>query len=322
VTAAVAPPGYTAEDLLRAAKDAGMPRSAAWLRSLVNDGLLDRPDKHGIAGQRGGRAPGTWPENQFRLFLALLDQMQKGAKQTATLCNVPVGLWLYFGPEYAPLRQVRRALSTYATQYWPTSAHRGRHAARHTARFFAAGSDMTRRDRERLTDAIVTLTRTGTLDHDALITAAGRIFDPEGRGREVGPTNARISPESWVRIIDARLTAIAEFSVLDDQAFEDARLAHHRHLDDYIERQPEFACDREVGAIFEPVTVEHLLKNACIDTLTILGFRELARNDQSADHDTQTSPPRPRQRPGGMAPGEDGSACALSVSPPPRAASP
>jgi hypothetical protein len=147
------------------------------------------------------------------------------------LCNVPVGLWLYFGPEYVPIRQVRRALSTYAAQYWPTSGRRG--ARLPGAWFaFAAGSDMTRRDRERLTDAVVTFARTGALDRDALITAASRIFGPEGSGRELGPREARLSPEGWVRTIEARLTAIARLDALDDKAFEDARLAHHRHLAD------------------------------------------------------------------------------------------
>ena len=108
---------YTADDFLRTADAAGMPRKVPWLRSFVRDGLLDQPEKHGLPGQRGGRAPGTWPRTQFQLFLALLDQMQKGVRQTATLCNVPVSIWLYFGPEYVPVRQVRRALGTYGAQY-------------------------------------------------------------------------------------------------------------------------------------------------------------------------------------------------------------
>jgi hypothetical protein len=53
--------------------------------------------------------------------------------------------------------------------------------------------------------------------------------------------------------------------------------------------------------MFEPVTDELLLKNACIDTLTILGFLELAHGHGQTIPDK--SAPRPRQRPGATARG-------------------
>jgi len=292
---------YRAEDFLSAANSAGMPRSKPWLRSCVRDGLLDQPERHGLPGQRGGRAPGTWPETQFQLFLALLDQMQKGVRQTATLCNVPVSLWLYFGPEYVPVRQVRRALGTYGAQYRATSARRGRYTARRLARLFAGGPDMSRRARDQLVEAIVTASRSGRLDRDSLIASVGRIFDPEQRGRTMGPDRARLSPEGWVRTIEARLTALDRLDALEDWAFEDARLAHHRHLAEYVELQPKFARDREIGAMFEPITLEGLFSSACIDTLTIFGFLELARKRSPTI--PNKSAPRPRQRPGATARG-------------------
>ena len=290
------PDHYIADDFLRAATTAGVPRSLPWLRSLVRDGLLDVPDKHGIPGHRGGRAPSTWPRTHFQLFLALLEQMQRGVTQTATLCNVPVATWLYFGPEYVPVRQVRRALGRYGAQYRATSAHRGRYTARRLAQLFGGGPDMSRRDRDRLVKSIVTFTRSGTLDRDSLIAAARCIFDPEHRGRTVGPDRARLSPEGWVRTIEARLTALDRLDELEESVFGDARLAHHRHLAEYIELQPRFARDRRIGAMFEPVTLEGLSNNACIDTLTILGFLELTRQQSPTIPDK--SAPRPRQRPG------------------------
>lgn len=293
---------YTADDFLRAASDAGISRSLPWLRSLVRDGLLDQPDKHGLPGQRGGRAPGTWPRTQFKLFSTLLDQMQKGTTQTATLCNVPVFLWLYFGSEYAPVRQVRRALGTYGAQYRVISARRGRYTARQVVELFGGGRDMSRRDRDRLVKEIVAVGRSGALDRESLIDAAGRIFDPEQRGRKVGPDGARLDVEGWVRMIEARLTALDRLYELDDSAFEDARLAHHQHLAEYVELQPGFGRDRETGAMHEPITFERLLNSACIDTLTILGFLELAR--ERGPSITDKSPPRPRQRSGGMTPKE------------------
>jgi hypothetical protein len=292
---------YTADDFLSAANCAGLPRSKPWLRSLVRDGLLNQPDKHGVSGQRGGRAPGTWPRTQFQLFLALLDQMQKGVRQTATLCNIPVSIWLYFGPEYVPVRQVRRALGTYGAQYRTTSARRGRQTALRLALLFGSGPDMSRQDRDRLVGAVVSATRSGTFDRDLLIAAAGRIFDPERRGRTAGPDRARLSPEAWVRTIEARLTALDRVDGLDEQVFEDARLAQDRHLAEYIKLQPGFERDRETGAMFEAVTFEQLVNSACIDTLTILGFLELAREQSPTTPDQ--SAPRLREQPGAPARG-------------------
>jgi hypothetical protein len=160
---------------------------------------------------------------------------------------------------------------------------------------------MSRRDRDRFIEIVVAADRSGTFDRDVLLAAASRIFDPERRGRTVGPDRASFSPEAWVRIIEARLTGVDRLDTFDDQAFEDARLAHHQHLAEYLKLRPTFAQDREIGAIFEPVTFEHLAKIACVDTFTILGFLELARERSPTILDK--SAPRPRQRPGAPARG-------------------
>jgi hypothetical protein len=117
----------------------------------------------------------------------------------------------------------------------------------------------------------------------------------------MGPDRARLSPEGWVRTIEARLTALDRLDALGDWAFEDARLAHHRHLAEYVKLQPGFAHDREIGAMFEPVTLQRLFNSACIDTLTILGFLELAR--ERSPSITDKLAPRLRQRPGATARG-------------------
>ena len=267
---------YSADDFLHTAAAAGMPRSLPWLRSLITDGLLDQPDKHGLPGQRGGRGPGTWPYNQFQLFLALWEWIRQGIRRTANLCNIPVGVWLYFGPEYVPVRQVRRALHTYGAAYRTTSRRAARETARAVAEQFAGGSDMTRPDRDRLTELIVDAATTAKFDSDALINSARQIFDPGHTNRTAGPAVAALSPEAWVRTIEAHLTALDRLDALPESAFEDARLAHLQHMSTYIELQPRLARERDVGALHEPVTLEHLLNNACIHTIAVLGFIQLA----------------------------------------------
>jgi hypothetical protein len=236
---------------------------------------LDQPEKHGLPGQRGGRAPGTWPHSQFQLFSALLAQMRQGVRRTATLCNVPVGIWLNFGPDHVPIRQVRRALHTYGATYRTTSRRAARETARTVAEQFAGGPDMTRRDREQLTELIVNAATTATFDRDALINSARKIFDPGRTNRTVGPDRAPLSPEAWVRTIEAHLVALDRLDALSDSAFEDARLAHNQHMNTYIELQPRLARNRAVGALHEPVTPEYLLSNACLHTIAVLGFLQL-----------------------------------------------
>lgn len=328
-------PSRTADEFLNAAAGLGLQRSLPWIRTLIRDGLLDQPDKHGIEGRRGGRTEATWPESQFQLFLALLDQMSKGVKGTATLCNIPVGFWLYLGPAYVPVRQVRRALHTYGGTHRTTSKRAARDTARRIAEHFAGGPDMTRRDREQLIKATVDAASNGSLDRDALITAARTIFDPEHTGRTVGPPGAPLSPEAWVRSIEAHLTALSRLDDFEAGDFEDARLAHQELIASYAERQPEFARDRNVGALHKPVTLEFLFQNACLHTLANLGFQRIARERHDASNPAwrpasnlsphaivpDKSPPRPRERPGGMAHGKATSACKPSVTPPRRAAS-
>ena len=105
---------YTAADLAADATAAGAPVSTRLITDWVERGLLDRPRRRGLGRGRGTVA--TWPENQRQLFLALLDQRRRGVKRLATLCNLPVTIWLDsegLDLEYVPLRQVRRCLATW-----------------------------------------------------------------------------------------------------------------------------------------------------------------------------------------------------------------
>lgn len=275
-------PAYTAEDLVRDAASQGIPVKQRLITDWVEKGLLDRPTRHSL-GRGRGSAPATWPENQRKLFLLLLGKRQE-VSRLATLCNVPVALWLYFGPEQVPSRQVRRALATYGGAYRTGSAR----AARQTARLVGSHllpADLSRRERTRLMENLtIELEKTtggGPPNFEPLLAAAREAFDPRDAGRTVGPLGARLTPEAWVRVIDARLAALDLLDLDDDQPsdarLEDARLARHQHLAEYIRRQPEFARDPNIGALFATPTFEYLVNNACLDLLTVLGMLELAR---------------------------------------------
>jgi hypothetical protein len=300
-----------------------MPRSRPWIRTLVRDGLLDVPEIRGIPGHRGGRREGTWPAEQFELFLLLLELLPKGVPRKS-LCDVPVGVWLDRGSGHVPVRQVRRALR--ASRLQPS-----KRAARDTGRFlaelFAGGHDLNRQDASELIDAFVNVAITGILDRSALLEAARRVIDPENIGREVGPLGPWIGPEGLVYMIQALLTAIERLDQLADDTFEQARSISPQVTTMYADLQPTLAADREVGAVFQEMTPERFGQDVCRSVLLTLGVLELNRqgsiphslppiDTSSPGADTfatsgppTKSPPRPRQRPGGTAPGKATSAC-------------
>src|SRR5437660_1550469 len=114
---------YTAEDLVRAAHERGFEDvSSRLVVDWVQRGLIDQPTKTG-RGPGGGRGTrkGTWPRFQRDLFLREVDQHHDRARRIATLCNIPVFVWLWWGDDWVPLRQVVRAMDTYRRSYRTSS---------------------------------------------------------------------------------------------------------------------------------------------------------------------------------------------------------
>ena len=272
---------YTADDLLAAAADAGVTVSGRLITNWVAKGLLDRPRVRGLGRGRGTVA--TWPEDQRQLFLALLEQ-RRGVKRLATLCNLPVTVWLDsegLDRDYVPLSQVRRCLATWATAYRAGP----RRAARHTAELLIEQQGMphiSQRARRALIDAVVAATGGGPLDRGSLHDAARRAFDSE---RFAG---------LWLRTIEARFAAIERLEDIDDETFETARSMVNQAATTYVDQR--LAMPRVPGSVlavdlrathfaarraraFE--VVGELASNTCLSLLTVLGFVQLAREQGS-----------------------------------------
>ena len=192
-----------------------MPRSRPWIRTLVDDGLLDVPDKHGRPGRRGGREAATWSETQFRLYRKELEQIRHGVGR-AELCHLPVRLWVRLGPDEIPVRQIRRALRTYSEH--STSKRQARTTAFQLAELYSGG-DVIRRDVKDLMDASV------PYDPDRFRAAVHRLIDPENTGHTLGPPGARIRPDTHPAVIDAYSTGMARLDDVDDGMFETTRHA-------------------------------------------------------------------------------------------------
>jgi hypothetical protein len=104
--------GYSRQDLVDEAAKAGYPVSARLVTDWVDQGLLGpaRRASHGKGGGRGARY--EWPESQCRLLLLLLEK-RATLPAIGGLCDIPVGMWLYWSVDWIEVDQVRRALATW-----------------------------------------------------------------------------------------------------------------------------------------------------------------------------------------------------------------
>ncbi len=310
------------DDLLRTAEEHDLRRSRPWARTLVDDGLIDRPRNHGIRGRRGGRAPATWPQSQFQLFVALLEQMRNGVGRRE-LCHLPVELWLRAGPDAVPVRQVRRVLRTYSRS--AVSRREAKETAVRLAQLYAGGDEASRESRI-LTSALT------SLDRDQFLEAGGRLVDPEENGRALGPTGLEMDHETHALVLDSYLTGLASLDDADDDIFTATRDRYLQIAQAFPDLRTQLLSDPEVGEAVAQTSPDALTEHPCPYVLMLIGQLILERQGNKrkpaqmhqlwhrfAQGDTKP-PPRPRQRPGGTAHGKDPSACKRSVPPPPRAA--
>ncbi|HEX9518403.1 MAG TPA: hypothetical protein VF940_19765, partial [Streptosporangiaceae bacterium] len=87
---------------------------------------LDNPQKRS-AGKGHGSAQALYPANQRNLLLTLLHH--RSGNNISSVARIPVGIWMYWGDEFVPLRQARRALMTWLGDP-RVSLQRAREAAR------------------------------------------------------------------------------------------------------------------------------------------------------------------------------------------------
>ena len=114
-------PRYTKLQMVELATASGRSATERLFTDWQAAGLIDKPFKRGLGRGRGLVA--LWPESQLRLWFVLLDKRRE-TTQVPNLCNLPVGLWLYFGDDYASLRQVRKCMTTWAQRYGSSRGHK------------------------------------------------------------------------------------------------------------------------------------------------------------------------------------------------------
>ena len=273
-------PVYTKRQLVQAAIEQGHRGTKERLfTDWQQAGLIDQPGlKKGLG--RGKGVVALWPASQLHLWLLLLNK-RKETSQIPNLCNVPVGLWLYFGDDYATLRQVRKCMTTWAQRY---GSSRGHTMAKQTARRLIedlALAGMSRDSQADLVSRLAGALLTGITDdeqrrslRDALIRSI-----PAAIRNPVGATKA----EAVVDVVLLRVLAAHRLARGDvpSHIFEWARAWHLFGLRRYMDALQTGELPPISGMHFETPDFEVLVPNSCRDLISSIGMAlSLAQDDQ------------------------------------------
>jgi hypothetical protein len=244
-------------------------RIADW----VAIGLLDKGTPRG-RGQGQGKEY-RWPENQAQLLQLLLDKRNEASR--STLCNIPVALWLIWGDTYAPLRQIRRALKTWAKGWATVSGGRADQAAQEVLDQFDH-PDAKPQHREEVSSLVAKAAYTGEFDEKVVTRALARVADPNGTGLVRGPLGLG-STQHYVQMVLARLHAVSQLEQAPSEMFVKARGAYRLigpladPASTEIEVEGKLISLEELGA--KQASFEEATNRACIDLVTLLGFELL-----------------------------------------------
>jgi len=277
-------PRLAVDDLVAAAKaevaasKAGAEvASARSVRRWVQFGLLDRPVVRGRG--RGQGVLALWSDNQLRLFVELTRAQQRGAS-IPSLCNLPIWLWVWWGDSYVPLRQVRRALETWASARTRPSWSDALTVARAVVGKLAIAG--TRRAVLRLFRQTIADQAAGAFDPDTLRAAAKDAIEGEARRRR-GPIGAQLDAARYADLVAMRFEALDHLDGLSEDDFESARLLLHHTKADYERKRPTFEADPDLGHLFSDTTQSDEINLACLDLVTALGavrrLRSVARGN-------------------------------------------
>lgn len=271
--------------------------TARLVRDWTEQGLLDYPRKQ-PAGKGHGSSQALYSANQRMLFLTLLDK--RPGQNVSSLARIPFAIWLYWGDEWVPMRQARRALmrhlgdpgvpssrvnsSAISARNYATDALRAsKEKSREAARAVLGQLDnprATQAARRRLVDVLAEASYTGSPNFDAVEQAIRDVFEAgyQGLHRAIGHPSAPVTADGFIIIARARLTAISDLAAgrVSDEAFVRARESLRFGYAEYVARWRTLDEASPPGThLYGPVTAEDTLANCCGHFLSTLGMEIL-----------------------------------------------
>lgn len=272
--------------LIQAAAQAGFQIKPRLITEWASIGLLDRPDPRGRG--RGKGKSYTWSSEQAGLLLTILDKRREEVGRLGLL-NVPCAIWLIWGEHYTPLRQARRALSTWASAALRVGPEKAGRSIRQTLKQLDH-PDATAADRKALSDILQRIAFGNPYDRDDLVKFIRRVMDPNEVGLARGlPEGAAITPELYAKTIESRIRGAghAQRDDLDDATWHKARDIYLAHgpvapfLTELHRPNPTGVLTPQAHARFE-----YALNGACQHLVQLLGEITLEQQPQQ----TRTGP--------------------------------
>jgi hypothetical protein len=258
-------PRYTKDQMVGAAVAQGHRASDRLLTDWQAAGLLDQPTKRGLGRGKGIEA--LWPESQLRLWLILLEK-RVTITQVPVLCNVPVGLWLYFGDEYAPLRQVRKCMKTWSFRY---GSSRGHQQAKQAARALLADVTLqaSRNSKAALISAMAKALLHGiSNDEERRRLRASLLSSVIAAGQVETVATAKVDLV-LSRLLGARHLVQSD---VPDHVLVWARVAHLFGLRQYMAALREGTLPNLPGVDNAAPDFEKLIQNACLHLVSSVGM--------------------------------------------------
>jgi hypothetical protein len=296
----------TIEDLVDDAAAAGYAVTPRLIRDWTEHGLLDHPERR-PAGKGHGSSPALYPATQRMLLLTLLHH--RPGNNIASLARIPVAIWLYWGHEFVPLAQAKRALLRWLAdpaagdgQFQKDALRTSRRRAREAAKAILGQVDSpqaTPQARRELLDVLTDAGYTGQIDYARLERAIREVFEPVYKNvrRVIGHPEAPVMTERIIDIIKARHLAVTELTAgrVSDEVLLQARDAHLFSYAEYVAQQQYLAQASPPGMpqIYAPVTAEKTLNEGCANLLTTLGLELMYPADAERLHRARAGLRRP-----------------------------
>jgi hypothetical protein len=268
--------GLTRKNMVKAAREAGFGDvSERLVTDWASKGLLDRPHRTQRGKGNGRGAFYEWPETQRDLFLTLLSKRPE-VKGVTTLCQIPVGVWLYWGDQWVPLRQVRLALPT----WWSTAGRTGWDRSLSIARQVVdtmAPSDMPRKAKAELRELVAGALDGGVFPRDLISSTIQAAFNHKSPAGTYGPFEQRAT-----QVVDgmwSMVVAMQHYDELTDGMFLEAKARLEPIILNYVQQWPVLSQDPIYGPTYEQPTREFFINRSCSQLLIGLGLQILANAD-------------------------------------------
>jgi hypothetical protein len=263
--------------MVAVAKKAGFSKvSERLVTDWVTLGLLDEAtrSRRGKGGGRGARY--EWPESQRDLFVTLLGKRPE-AKSRAAMCAIPVGIWMYWGDRWVPLRQVRIALRTWWDRPGRVGWKRTLGAARLVVDTFAPPGT-SRAVKSDLRELIAGALENHCFPREEITIVVQSFLDAKSSDSRWGPFRQEAS-----ELVDgmwSMAVAIDRYDEITTGTFYEARSRLRSVAMSYVAEWPTLSRDPVYGHSFEQPTWSFFINHAPPQLLAGLGLQLLAKDDQ------------------------------------------